>query len=242
MGRASAASRIGRVAVLAGMGVLLLAGSLTAQPRPFRGPGDGAGFFGIGWTNADVADLNARLTAVGYPDFGRTGLLIGGGGYRQLRGGLLLGGEGYGAGFGEEAHVGRTTRLGGGYGLFNVGYMLPTGPNLRLYPLVGIGGGGLVLSVSGRPTDAGFDDVLRQPDHGVALSRGSFLTSLGAGLEVRPGAGGRGPMVGVRVGYSFAPFSSAWRLEEQTIGAGPDSSLQGLQVRFLIGGGGGGRR
>lgn len=208
-----------------------------AQER--RGPRAGAGFFAIGGSVLEVSDLNDRLAAGGYPTFGRTVLGIGGGGYAEHPGGFLLGGEGYGLIAGEEAHQGRSVSLGGGYGLFNVGFMTEPDPHVRAYPMVGIGAGGFSLGIGSRPTAESFDDVLEDPDRSASLARGGFLFSLGGGLEYRTAPAGRGFVFGLRAGYLFAPSFGSWRLDGNPVGEGPDASIAGPYLRVTIGGGGG---
>src|SRR5690606_20999150 len=146
---------------------------------------EGAGFFAIGGSWLDIDELNDALGSAGYPTFGGGGLTLGGGGYGVHRGRLLLGGEGYAVISGEEAVAGRTVTYGGGYGLFNIGYMIAPTPTTRVYPLFGIGGGGASLRIGARATEDSFGDVLDNPGRTASLNRGSLLLSFGIGAEYR---------------------------------------------------------
>ena len=232
------AVRITSVALGVIVGTLLGASTASAQFFRRSPDGQGAGFFSAGGSRIETSDLDDELTAAGYPTFGRQVLTIGGGGYGVHGSGILIGGEGYGVLTGDAAHQGRPVSLSGGFGLFNVGYMAPLTGRLRVYPLLGFGGGGTVLQIGTRPTGEPFRALLDDPDRQTRLSRASLLGSIGGGLEFRSSRSGRGALVGVRAGYMFAPVSSAWRIDGNVVGAAPDSSLAGPFVRVLVGVGG----
>lgn len=200
-----------------------------------RGP-SGAGFFSVGAHLVDLDALNNRLSGEGYPTFEETMFSVGGGGYGVIADGILIGGEGYANISGMESFEGRDVTVGGGYGLFNLGYVFEILPELRFYPLGGIGGGALALDIGSEPADS-FDDVLEDPDRRASMARASFLASLGAGAEVVLGADG-GFMLGVRAGYMFAPSSASWRINGDSLTGGPGSTLEGPFIRLLLGGAG----
>ena len=130
--------------------------------------------------------------------------------------------------------------MGGGYGLFTMGYRFWLARQVVVFPQAGIGGGGLALDIGSTGTE-NFDDVLDDPNREASLQRGSLLVSLGAGVEYRfataetPG----GFQVGLRAGYLLSPYSSDWTLSDDQLSGGPDASFEGLYVRLTIGGWGG---
>jgi hypothetical protein len=73
------------------------------------------------------------------------------------------------------------------------------------------------------------------------LSRGGVVVDLGAGLELLPGGPGRGPMIGLRLGYLATPFSTEWKLDGTgngvTAHGGPAATIAGPYVRLVVGGG-----
>lgn len=200
---------------------------------------EGAGYFAIGTNVTELGPLNDRLSGAGYPTFSSEMLSIGGGGYGVSAGRLLLGGEGYGLITSDAGYQGRTVSVGGGYGLFTLGYLFRPRHNLRVFPQVGIGGGGLVLEIGSAGADD-FDDVLETPNRSATLEQGSVLVSLGAGLEYQfstPGDRG-GIRVGLRAGYLLAPYTSDWQIDDHSLSSGPDATLGGPFLRLTIGGGG----
>jgi hypothetical protein len=126
--------------------------------------------------------------------------------------------------------------VGGGYGLFSLGYLFRPAPQLRAYPLVGLGAGGLVLTI-GDDGAANFDDVLEDPNRSATLSKGGVLVSLGAGVEYQFGTpGGNGVRLGLRGGYLLSALDSDWQLDQDRLSDGPDATMQGPFLRLTIGG------
>lgn len=197
----------------------------------------GAGFFTIGTSFIDIGGLNDQLEAAGYPTFDRAALSIGGGGYGVVAGVLMIGGEGHGVIGGEEAYQGRSISIGGGYGLFNLGYLRRLTPDLRAYPMLGIGGGGFSMNIGNTGDADSFEDILQDPNRQATVGRGSFLVSLSAGIEYLFKEEDGGFLLGLRVGYLMTPFQSNWRLGGNTLSDSPAASLGGPFLHLTIGGG-----
>jgi hypothetical protein len=204
--------------------------------------GPGAAYVVAGVSGIATRELDTRLAALGYPTFGRTATSVGLGAYRILASGVMLGGEWHGLIIGEEPHAGRVVGLGGGYATLGVGYAVELSPRARIYPRLGVGAGGLALWSESAADTVGFDEVLANPGPAPArqpvLSRDGVVFDLGAGAELLPGGRGRGPLIGVRLGYLAARFGSAtdWQLYERTASAGPSATIAGPYVRVVIGG------
>ncbi|HEX2219348.1 MAG TPA: outer membrane beta-barrel protein [Gemmatimonadales bacterium] len=203
--------------------------------------GPGAGFIGGGISGIETGGLDDRLAARGYPTFGRTAGAVSLGAYRVLSSGVMLGGEWHGLIIGEEVHQGRDVGLGGGYATLGVGYAVELSPRLRVYPRLGLGAGGLALWIENEADTVGFDEVLADPrplpGRQPVLSRDGVVADLGAGAELLPGGRGRGPLIGLRVGYLVAGFGSAtnWQLYEYTASDGPSATIAGPYVRVVVG-------
>ena len=69
------------------------------------------------------------------------------------------------------------------------------------------------------------------------LSRGGLVVDLGGGAELLPGGRGRGPLIGVRLGYLVARFGSGsnWQLYDRTATGGPAATIAGPYVRVVVG-------
>lgn len=201
----------------------------------------GAGFFAIGAQFTDLGPLNSRLSSAGYPTFSSEMVTLGGGGYGVVGDRLMLGGEGHGLITADGTYQGRTVTVGGGHGLFTLGYLFRPTSNLRVYPQAGFGGGGLRLEIESQGDADEFDDILQNPNRSASVGRASLLVSLGGGIEYRfrePSEGG-GVHLGLRAGYMISPLNSDWQLDENALGGGPDATMQGPFFRLIIGGIGG---
>lgn len=229
------------------MGLLAPVQRVHGQEAPDEGPPSaadegGAGYFAIGTNVIGIDALNDRLESFGYPTFGSAFLSLGGGGYGLVGGRFLLGGEGHGLIRPAQSVQGRTVSVGGGYGLFTLGYQAWTSPTTRVYPQVGVGAGGLTVDIGSTGEATDFDDVLDDPNRRAELTRGSLLVSLAVNLTYEafsaPDEEG-GFRIGLQAGYLLAPLSSDWQLDDAALDDGPDAGFGGPFVRLLIGGGGG---
>ncbi len=224
----------------------------TAQDPTDPVSADGWGFFQAGLLALDVDAFNASLVSAGLPELGGSPFTLGGAGYGR-RGSVLFGFEGHGIlGDTEAAADGSyEVSLSGGYGLFRVGWLAVPGPGFAVYPTVGIGGGSISVNIRERSVPL-FDDILTDPGRSSSLSAGMFLLDLGVAAEYRArieddeededdeGAGGL--VFGIQGGYTFAPGSPSWTLDDiNRVAGGPELLLQGLYVRASIGFWGGGR-
>lgn len=204
--------------------------------------GPGAAFISAGVSGIATGELDDRLAARGYPTFGRTATSLGFGAHRVLRSGVMLGGEFNGLVIGEETHLGRDVGLGGGYATLGVGYAVQLSRRARVYPRLGLGPGGMALWIETGADTVGFDEVLADPrplpGRQPVLSRDGVVLDLGAGAEFLPGGRGRGPLIGLRLGYLLAAFGSGsdWQLYEYTAGDGPAASIAGPYLRVVVGG------
>lgn len=229
-------SRISTAALALAL-LIVLPSSVLAQDRhdDRRSGPTGAGFFSVGAIMVDIDALNNQLAAQDYPTFDDRMLTLGAGGYGVIADVLLIGGEGYGHIAGMESFEGRDVTLGGGYGFFNLGALIDLTPNVRFYPLAGIGGGGLALDIGAEPADD-FDDVLDDPGQRASIAQGSLLFNLGGGLEFTTAPEGGGFLIGLRAGYVFSGYDTNWMLDGDSLAGSPDSNLEGPYLRLLIGG------
>ncbi|MDZ7292153.1 MAG: hypothetical protein ONB44_20555 [candidate division KSB1 bacterium] len=205
----------------------------------------GRGYFMTGVNMLDLGAFNSQLQSSGYSSFSEDLFALGGGGHAIINH-LIIGGEGHALLTSDKDVVlaGRRykTSLEAGYGFFDLGYQLISHGGFALYPLVGIGGGGLVLKISERASPS-FDEVLADPGRGAQLFTGGLMlhASLGADYFIqtrRDESKQGGVMIGIRAGYNFTPIKGDWSLEEFAIAGGPEIGITGPYVRVMLGGGG----
>lgn len=208
---------------------------------------EGRGFFQAGSLFLDTDALNAELAGAGLPGLDGTSFTIGGGGYGTVES-FLIGLEGHAIlGSTETSGDGAfQTSLGGGYGLFRLGYLAVDGDALDVYPTLGVGGGQVNVKIRERSAPT-FDDVLGDPQRSSSLSSRMLLLDLGVGVDYRIRVDSDddefgGLLVGLTGGYTFAPGSPSWRLDGiNGVAGGPELLIQGFYLRASIGGWGGER-
>lgn len=216
---------------------LAIAGSPAGAQQSLLGPG--AAFISLGGARVSTEALDERLAANSYPTFGTKAGGAGIGGYRIVRGNLLIGAEITGLDLGQKPHNGSQVWLGGGHGTLGIGFVKDLTPRVRVYPRLGLGGGGLTLLIQTEDTTT-FDAVLANPaptaNRDRHMSRDGGVIDLGGGLEFQPRGGG--PLIGVRLGYILASFGSTsnWQLLDGTATGGPDASISGPYLRLVLGG------
>lgn len=251
-------SRTLNAALLLGL-LFLTTAPLTAQRvRP-----EGRGAFQVGFQGTDLGDLNADLTGAGFPSFDDGLITLGGFGLGSA-GRFLIGGEGHALLPTEETTADGTfrTRFGGGYGMFNLGYLAYSDDHVDIYPILGVGGGGTTLEIIERSSPT-FDDVLDDPARGSRLTTGGFMMSVSVGADYRFGPAERerrrwrdrgrdrnddddedddhgGLFVGLRAGWLWTPGDARWELDElNEVAGGPNVGPTGLFIRLSVGGWGG---
>ncbi|MBC8179914.1 hypothetical protein H8E88_02210 [candidate division KSB1 bacterium] len=207
--------------------------------------GGGRGYSIMGLSVLNIDDLNSRLKSAGYPEFSNNFFSIGGGGHGIINK-LIIGGQGGALLVGEE-----TTKLGkdifnstlvGGYGFFDIGYIALSKKGFNIYPMLGVGFGGLTFKIA-EDSSPKFDNLLSDPQRSVELNYGGLLLNVSLGVdylikfaEDKTGTGGL--IVGLQAGYMLAPFTHDWKMDENDVTGGPDIGFNGPYIKFLFGGGG----
>lgn len=195
----------------------------------------GAGYFMLGARQLAADGTNQVLAQSGLGAVGTTAMTIGGGGHFMF-GRFIIGGEGQGIFANGDRGVaggGRAT-VRGGLGMARAGFALVSTRTFNLYPLLGVGGGGLGLGVP----DGSAGDL---SDENSQRSTGGFLTEIGLGLDTRiplfRNSDHQGFMlIGLRAGYTFAPIPGQWEI--QAAGRKHELSVEGASLRLVVGFGG----
>ena len=210
--------------------------------------GGGKGYFMLGGNIIDIKSLNSKLESKGYSKFSDNFISFGGGGHGII-GKVIIGGEGHTL-IGEETTSGSyKSSIEAGYGFFNMGYLIYTTGIVNVYPILGLGAGGMSVKIIEKGTPS-FDEVLDNPmdnsKKSVELSTGGFLLNLAFGADylLKFGGdekGGGGLVFGLRIGYTFTPAKGDWEMDGIDISGGPDVGITGPYVRLMVGGGGFGK-
>lgn len=192
---------------------------------------------------ARLKSLSEKLQQQGFEEIKQTGLSMGGGGY-GIAGRVVLGG--WGAGFTQKATkavANQEAQVSVGYGFFNIGYVLLRSGNLQVFPMLGIGGGGVILQITQKATSYDFDPLLASPNKMVQLSTGGLLLELAMGihylLPLSMGLEGVGGiLLGLRAGYVYTPSEADWKMSDVEVLGGPDMRPTGPYLCLMIGGAG----
>lgn len=221
-----------------------------AQAQSANGVAESGGraYLALGGAAPDADALNRRLSSSGHPTIAETVPTIGAGGHAVMNR-WIVGAEGHAFIVPEKAamfgsrHIERSVRAASAFA--DVGYLILKRSNLHVYPLIGIGGGGMELRFSDR-SPGSFDEVLANPRQTASLTVGGFLIQAAVGIERFLVLGGRdtgwgvterGVTFGIRAGYVFGPLQSDWKLQGTTASNGPDIAITGPYVRVVIGAG-----
>ena len=198
----------------------------------------GGGYFSFGISFLDLDKLNRVLSDNNRAQFQSSFLNIGGGGYGVLNK-IIIGGEGFGILGQKKDKENFRCVLSGGYGFFNLGYIIYDVERLRFYPMVGIGGGGLNLKIF-EMKGADFNDAISNPKKIFDASFSSLSVKSEVGIEYKIGRRYGGWIFGFKIGYVFSPISGDWRMgDEVALTNGPRVGINGFYFRLNVGGHGG---
>jgi hypothetical protein len=234
-------------AVIAGMEAVAEAQTIETGFHPSASeesgkPYGGFGFFSMGGMILAQQGMNDAFAAHGRPTLSSTVLTFGGEGYFRFNR-LILGAHGFGALPRSASSATHETSVNGGAGFFDVGYIVTSWEKVAVFPMLGIGGGGMSYNVA-RTAPASFDQVLDDPARGATLSTGGFMGQLALGIDYYM-VGKRtsanevgGGVVGLRIGYATQVPRGNWSLFGAEVEGGPKVGFGGPFLRLVIGGGG----
>lgn len=229
--------------------------AVSSAAQGARGEGVGPGgtfpfaslFLSAGGSVAYTGDLNARLDTANYFAVSNDAISYGGGA-RVGWGRMILGGEFAVTSFGEEGDPvsGRTSALRSRFALGQVGYAWWAGRHLNVYPMLGIGAGTMMLTLSDRNgggappagVDPTFTDIVLHPNYTSRLDATYLLfePAIGADWLVLRSVGDRfGLTFGARVGKKIAPNRAAWKHDGRKVIGGPDVGPDGAWLRLTAG-------
>jgi hypothetical protein len=195
----------------------------------WRSRTDAAGYYAVGGEAAEFEKFRPALVKAGYPSPDKAVTVYGGGGYTRYKR-LLFGGGGHGGG-GRVYHGDYKTAYGTGTGAFTVGYVAFEGYGLRVYPIIGIGGGGSGLVVAPR------NSKRTKPSRLPIAGTGSPVLRLGIGFDLNiPIIGFAGLLIGVQTGLLIPLLPVRWNGAHMGTSKLPRPNLANPYFHILLGG------
>lgn len=219
-------------------------GFAQAQDEESKGAkvSGGYGYFTPGATMLDTDGLNSYLGDYGFGDqHNGNRITLGGGGMMIVRN-FILGGEGHSLMGQDFNNPTQSLNIKGGWGQFNVGYVLLGKKGMLLYPKIGIGGYNHRMVVTDAGQTASVDDVFFSGNYsGTELIKNGLLLSGSIGFDYMPGfdeTAGSGIVFGIEAGYNYAATDNNWTAYEANLAGGPALNMTGAFARIKIGFGG----
>jgi len=238
-----------KIKLITTLGLFILANVFTEsfsygqeKKQPIKENG-GMGYSMFGSTFLNVSDLNTKLENSGYSTFSDNFFSAGGGGHAIINNKWIVGGEGHTLLSDSETSGNYSNSLIASYGFFDLGYIVFSIGDLRIYPIIGLGAGEMKFKISRKLTSLSFDDILDTPERNSEISKSGFLLNLSLGtdylINFSKNENERGGMLlGVRAGYCLSPSKGHWEMGDVEISGAPDLGFSGPYIRFMIGGGG----
>ena len=198
----------------------------------------GFGYFTFSNEMINLNELNQSLEQSGFGSFGTSMPSWGGGGMFVL-GNFMIGGQGAGYFSQTKTSDNSAAQLSAGYGQASVGYLFRTTKRSILYPVVGIGGGGMDLNMGPNSSPGEFSQQLKSPSGMMNASAGGwFLTAELTFNHFFLASELQGFFVGARAGYRYSPEAWTFGTNGQAFNDSPGVNLNGLYLTLLLGGGG----
>ena len=128
----------------------------------------------------------------------------------------------------------------GSNGIANLGYLFKF-KDIVFYPHGGIGVGFYKLTISERAAYT-LQEALADPSRELNIQNSCLLLNAGFGMDFpltvkQSSRGGKGLIIGLQTGYSFAPWVSAWKMNGQDLPGDADTGISGFYFRMTIGNG-----
>lgn len=192
-----------------------------------------------GYQRSSLAGLQTALSDRGYSSLSED-FWSGGGAFQMVAWNVVTEFEGSGAMTMPVINEQNWLMALAGNTFFNLGYQFEPHPNLRIYPLVGIGLSFMELQFMRRALAPTFGEFLDNPLWSGRMGNQIFALNLGLGLEWQGWLG----RVGLRGGYLFHPVPGNWWTtssphdnvnREILLADGPPMRMDGPYLRLVIG-------
>jgi hypothetical protein len=131
--------------------------------------------------------------------------------------------------------------LKGGVGTFDFGYLILNKKNVKIFPMIGIGGSAYGLQIE-KNKDVSVSKISDNPGQEIKITKGGFVADLSLNLNFTPSPSSNekknygGIMTGIKLGYVYSLPSSDWKFSGGDITGGPNFGLNMFYAKLIIGG------
>lgn len=199
-------------------------------------------YIGIGGITINTNDVNKTLSGLSYPPFPGNFITFGTGS-KTISGKIVTGGEGF---FTMENKVLNPQNQHKAYNsssfslIGDIGYIVYETSNFRIYPMLGAGIGRVFVDLFKDEKNPNYNDLIKDPDKGIALASTNILADLAVGADYTIGVGKSNPKkgginIGLRAGYLFTLYSTGLQLKGETITNAPSINNNGFYLRLNLG-------
>lgn len=192
------------------------------------------GYFRAGYSMLNFSSLNDAFK-IGNMQLPNTLTFSTGGGGFVIHKSFLIGGEGYGFMNSKTSNVAYESKLDGGKGSLQLGYVVFRRTKITVIPTVGIGGYKVSADIrSILPDSTNFNQVLFNPNNSTHLQTSGISIAPKIIFEIKAF---KLIHVGIEAGYDYALMNKGWTSNGQKIKEGPTTNLNGLFFGLTIGAG-----
>ena len=200
----------------------------------------GGGGFTIGYGNMDISKLQV-FTPPSTSKLTNDMMVIGGTGHAFLNN-FVIGGSGFGIVGDVTKNDSVRVSASGGIGTFDFGYLVVNKAKLKVFPLLGIGGGGFGVQMT-KTKNLSASQVSDNPSQEININQGGLVADISINMNLIPNMeydekskSYGGFMTGLKVGYVYSLPRTDWRYSGGEISGGPRFGMNMMYVKLIIGG------
>lgn len=200
----------------------------------------GSGGFTIGASNMDISALQSFVPG-SLRTFNNQQMLLGGTGHGFIDR-FVIGGSGFAATGDAISTDTFSYRLSGGVGTFDFGYLIYNKDKLKIYPMLGIGGGGYGIGIN-RIKNLSSSQISSNPEREININNGGFVMDISLNINVIPVLNHDknddsygGFMTGLKIGYIHGFRNSNWTYTGGSVTDGPMFGMKMFYAKLIIGG------
>lgn len=200
----------------------------------------GCGGFTLGYGNMNVSKLH-NFVPENFSSFTNNHVVVGATGHGIING-FVIGGSGFSMMGDEMKSDSLKVSLSEGIGTFDVGFVILNRERIKIYSMVGLGGGAYGLQLT-KFRNLSIDDVVNDAGHEINCGMSSMIADISLTVNLIPiltydeiENSYSGFMTGLKIGYLFGLPTSNWSYSGGDITNGPTFGINMIYAKLIIGG------